>query len=255
MNNKKIIICIIVFVIFVLLIKKLLKNNICENYEEIGVLTKTNDGIIKYIIDIDDKMNKLMNDINDKLIQAKSDNDKIINTIGLTWIEYKPDNYIKALKDLGYGEVTISNSNPKINNLYNTLSYLYMIQGKNLRIKFNYSTNNTTGNQDGDGYYYVQLPIINSIQLIADKSLLKFSSDFKTEPYRYGFEYLCSTCRGVGIYQNSDYMYLMNCFLYDNQKIMFEILNRNDNLGLVNSRWGKLSSLYLLYFEIDIPIV
>jgi len=254
MNNKKIIIGFVIFVIFVLLIKKLLKNRICENYEELNVITKTNDSIIKYMIDIDDKMNKLLNDVNDKLIQAKNDNDKIINNIGLAWIEYKPTNYLKALKFVGNGVVK-DGDDPTFNKLYNSLSYLYMIQGKNLKIKFNYSTNNREGIANGNGTYYVQLPIINNVQMIADKSLLKFSSDFLNEACRYGFEYLCSTCRCVGIYQNSENMYLMNCFLYDNQKIMFEILNRNTNWGLVDSNWGQLNSIYLLYFEINIPIV
>ena len=254
MNYCKLIICVVIFVIFVLLIKNLLKYRICENYEELNVITKTNDSIIKYMLDIDDKMNKLLNDVNDKLIKAQDDNVKFINNVGMSWIEYKPDNYIKCWKILGNGQF-IDGIDPNFNNKYYVLSYMYIIQGKNLKIKFNYGIDNSDrdGCKEGDGVYYVNLPKINSIQLIADKSLAKFSSDNLLK--RNGFDYLNSTIRGFGVFQNSETPYLLDCFMFDNKKIMFHILSRNDNGGVVHNGWGGLTTIFLLSFEIEIPIV
>lgn len=271
MNNKKLLIIIIFFVLIILFLIKCNYIPIIEKYEELNILNKTNDSIIKYLVDIDDKINNFTNEINNKLIGAQQKYDDvtnkidIFNTIGLTWVNYKPENYLKCLSHTG-NSIWVNGTDPLIPNRAGL--YLYMIQGKNLRIKYHLNGSgdpDTTEFTTGNGHYYIQLPIINSKQLRADSSLVRFSSSVKG-PFFYGLDHLNTNCKGIGIHQSnaeSQTARPMVCFLFDNEKIMLSVGPRTAGLhisvshmigGVLSSSYGDIKSTWVNFFTMDIPI-
>ena len=267
MNNKKLLIIITFFVLIILFLIKCNYIPIIENYEELNILNKTNDSIIKYLIDIDDKINNFTNDINNKLIGAQQKYDDVTNkidifkTIGLTWINYKPDNYLKCLSNIGSPKANwINGTDPTIPDGQGL--YLYMIQGKNLRIKFQVNGNDKCSN--GSGQYYVKLPKINQIQLKADKSLATFSSSNLSSIY--GLDHLYSNCKGVGLHQSDSEKQTarpLTCFLFDDEKIMLSVgprwwgtqeENKNNYAGVLSSSYGGIKETFLNFFTMEIPI-
>ena len=221
------------------------------------------DDIEKKLIDFKDTQNNnnndnkktyddLKNSVNDlKTTQQKSIDDlkMLINTYD-TWIEYIPDRYLNCYYYKNDGSWT-SEYVPKFNNKYNFLSYKYIIRNKYLKIRFSYGCFNDSNIDDGKGQYYVKLPIINSKQIIADNSC-KFSNDGCTT-LACGINSINSSIKSIGLirYAGSGYSVVLNCFLFDNQKIMFY---DGYNDGLLGDIYGKLKNIRIMFFEIEIPI-
>ena len=194
-----------------------------------------------------------MNDF--KTNQQKSVDDlKLLINTNDTWIEYTPDKYLNCYK-FNDNDSWTSENVPKFNNKYDILSYKYIIRNKYLKIRFMYSTRDFTSIEKGWVLYYIQLPIINSKQIIADKSC-KFSYDGCTT-LNCGINYSKSSVKSMGLIQlNSQPLNIMNYFLFDNQKIMFNVnINNIGSLnGVIRENNYPLSYISMMYFEIEIHI-
>jgi hypothetical protein len=90
---------------------------------------------------------------------------------------------------------------------------------------------------------------------MANDKYLSFTNTFKNDGEGIN-DYINSTCNGIGIFQNyNKLMYLMNCFMFDRQKIMFNILHRDQgNYGIITSHYPGLNNLWFMHFTMDIPI-
>jgi hypothetical protein len=173
-----------------------------------------------------------------------------INNIGAPqWVDYtfSDGKFLKAL--LINSGIPSNGTDPNMGTLRNTLKYYYLLNGKNLTIKFSYTTNDRAGQTNGSGYYYIRLPTgmtIDTTKVITSNTKTNLTN---------GTDHLAASISGQGYFLNDGIgNRLMIAFPYDNNKLMFSLSERNAQGPALGSGWGQFSTVFAMQCEITLPI-
>ena len=112
-------------------------------------------------------------------------------------------------------------------------------------IKFLYATIDRAGANNGSGYYFIKLPIINGTQIMLDNNLYIYSSSSSSNN---GYDTNYGSFLGDIAFTNYTYWSYGLCFARNNTDIFFSLSDKT----VLSSSYGEFSSIYRLEFTITL---